>query len=133
MSLSLIFTIVKGFDDFMMQIMSIIVRSNYVHIMAWGMTQRVITLLSMYGHQKQTNTNIIVSTVAARQRRRHTRWGRFPLGRRPPALRKHSFQNKITLQENVSDFLLPVFWVFAPIPATTFSLLTSNERLRRRL
>ena len=54
--------------------------------------------------------------------------GRFPLGRRPPALRKHSFRNKITLQEKVSDFLLPVPWVSASILNDHFHASNVQEK-----
>ena len=80
--------------------------------------------------------NILFNPVAAqRSGRRHT-VGRLPDWEAAPALRKYSFQNKITQQEKVSSFFLLVPWVSNPIPAITFLLLTSKSvrrwALRRR-
>ena len=44
-------------------------------------------------------------------------------------MRKHSFRNKITLQGKVSDFHLPVPWVFNPYPSDHF--LAPNVKWRK--
>ena len=69
--------------------------------------------------------------------RRHTRWGRFPLGRRLPAVKKALFpEQNHSARRKSQTFILRFPGFSTPIPATTFSLLTSNERkeeaLRRR-
>ena len=69
--------------------------------------------------------------------RRHTRWGRLLLGRRPPALKKAiSPEQNHSARRKSQTFVLWFPGLSTPIPATTSSLLTSNERkeeaLRRR-
>ena len=56
-----------------------------------------------------------------------TRWGPLPAWEAAPALEKYSFQNKVTLQEKVSNFLLLVPRVSTPIPAITFTLLWDEQ------
>ena len=82
-------------------------------------------------------TSKIFSQLQLGSGRRHTRWSRFPLRRRPHAVKKALFpEQNHPARRKSQTFILRFPGFSTPFPVTTFSLLTSNERneeaLRRR-